>query len=100
MGGSLTLTPIIFVYAQLFKHGYSVNTVMPCTGKVATNGLSSLQATAMYKESESEKESVIAKLGVLEEERKKLIEEITTSERKLKETSKVSYICGELNQPL
>ena len=43
----------------------------------------------MYKESESEKESVIAKLEVLEEERKKLIEEITTSERKLKETSKV-----------
>lgn len=59
-----------------------------------------MQATAMYKESETEKESVIAKLGVLEEERKKLIEEITTSERKLKETSKVSYICSELNQPL
>ena len=54
----------------------------------------------MYKESESEKESVIAKLEVLEEERKKLIEEITTSERKLKETSKVGYISGELNQLL
>lgn len=54
----------------------------------------------MYKESESEKEGVVAKLGVLEEERKKLIEEITTSERKLKETSKVSYISSELNQLL
>ena len=43
----------------------------------------------MYKESECEKESVIAKLGVLEEERKKLIEEITTAEQKLKETSRV-----------
>lgn len=49
----------------------------------------------MYKESESEKESVIAKLGVLEEERKKLIEEITTAERKLKETSRVSCISTE-----
>ena len=47
------------------------------------------QATALYKESESEKEGVIAKLGVLEEERKKLIEEITTAEQKLKETSRV-----------
>ena len=46
----------------------------------------------MYKESESQKESVIAKLGVLEEERKKLIEEVTTNERQLKETSRVSYI--------
>ena len=46
----------------------------------------------MYKESESEKESVIAKLGVLEEERKKLIEEITTAEQKLKETSRVCLV--------
>ena len=43
----------------------------------------------MYEESEREKESVVAKLGVLEEERKKLIEEITTSEQKLKETTRV-----------
>ena len=43
----------------------------------------------MYKESEREKESVIAKLGVLEEERKKLIEEVTTSELKIKETTRV-----------
>ena len=51
-----------------------------------------LQATALYKESESEKESVIAKLGVLEEERKKLIEEITTAEQKLKEASRVCHV--------
>ena len=43
----------------------------------------------MYEESEREKEGVIAKLGVLEEERKKLIEEITTAEQKLKETTRV-----------
>ena len=51
----------------------------------------------MYRESESEKESVIAKLGVLEDERKKLIEEITSAERKLKETSRVScYVANSV----
>ena len=51
----------------------------------------------MYEESEREKESVVAKLGVLEEERKKLIEEITTAEQKLKETTRVRENCKPLS---
>ena len=47
----------------------------------------------MYEESESQKESLIAKLGILEEERKKLIDEVTTAEQKLKEASRVSCVC-------
>ena len=51
-----------------------------------------VQVTCLYEQVTKEKDDVIGKLGLLENERRKLINELTTAEQKVREATKVSVV--------